>query len=100
MLFEYRHAQHDSVILEMRHAPFHCLLHLGTSLMNKLPNMPQERPRERRRLSDVSIYSRISTGRAAMLKFLPRWRRCNLSPTRKFSLAQSQLEQFGRRRFP
>jgi len=43
--------------------------------------MPQDRPRERRRPSDVSIYSRISTGHGRTLKFLPRWRRCNLSPT-------------------
>jgi len=64
MLFECRHPQHDSVIVEMRHAPFHCLFHLRTSLVNELSNMPQNWLGEWRRPADVSIYSRISNSHA------------------------------------
>ena len=69
MLFECSHSKHDPVIVEMRHAPFYCLLHLRASLVNQLPDMSQNRLCKRCSPCDIGINPRILASHDGRVNF-------------------------------
>src|SRR4029079_6067927 len=69
MLFECGHSKHDPVIVEMRHAPFYCLLHLRASLVNQLPDMSQNRLCKRCSPCDIGINPRILASHDGRVNF-------------------------------
>src|SRR5215468_1053444 len=59
MLFEGRHAAEHALVNETRETPLKGFLHLGTGLMNELPDMVQDRTSKFSRPGNVSIDSCI-----------------------------------------
>jgi hypothetical protein len=80
MLLKSRHATERSLMFEVRHVPLDRFHNSGTSRMNQLPDMCENRPGERGCFGDIRIDARIFGGHAAMLDNGPPPGQSSLTP--------------------